>query len=498
MDPITFDEIPLDWLEPDVFMEVKPNYRTLGILPYPVKNIIVAPKLATGTLAPLQATQITQRDQGVAMFGEGSIGAAMVRKFFKANTTQPIYVMAQEDVVDDVAATGTITFTGALAASFVMRFKVAGVQIRATLSAGASVTQMATALKDAINAEATLPVTAASALGVVTVTSRHKGEVGNEIDLAVDVAAQPLPSGLGVAIVAMAGGTGNPDIEDAFDAIDNGWFTALAHPYADATNLAATAAWLRERYKATAKLDCHGHVGKRGTFGQLQTWGNLVNSPFLSLYGLKGSPTPAWEIAAAMMGLCSFHLANDPARQLRSLVVPGAQAPSTVDQFTTTENDLLLRAGVSTFRCLADGAVTVSRVATSYKTSNLGVLDRAWLDIMVPATMSRIRYDWSGYVSLLYPRSKLTDDEDTAAFVGRAEGDEDPGNAVVTPRRMKGSWAARCGLYKERVWIENVDQTVRQSVFQRDGADRNRLNARQQIQIVGNLMVLAGSLEFQV
>jgi hypothetical protein len=35
-------------------------------------------------------------------------------------------------------------------------------------------------------------------------------------------------------------------------------------------------------------------------------------------------------------------------------------------------------------------------------------------------------------------------------------------------------------------------------VFVRDQTDRNRLNSRQQIRIIGNLMVLAAALEFQV
>ena len=72
------------------------------------------------------------------------------------------------------------------------------------------------------------------------------------------------------------------------------------------------------------------------------------------------------------------------------------------------------------------------------------------------------------------------------------------GSVVVTPRRMKATWGGRCKLYGERAWIEDVQRTVKESVFQRDSTDRNRLNSRLQIRPIGNLMVLAGSLEFQV
>lgn len=498
MADFVFDEIPVDWLEPGVYLEVKPNYRTLGILPYPVRPLIVGQKLAAGTLAPGQVVEIVRPEQAIALFGNGSIGAEQVIAFRKANKTTPLFVMALPDDGDAVKATGTLTFTGALSVSTVLRFKIAGKQIRFTALATDPLTAMATKLAAAINADASLVVTAVAAAAVVTVTSRHGGEVGNDIDLRVDTNAQPLPSGLNIAVAAMTGGTGNPLLQDALDVVTQQWFTQIQHPWSDATNMAAFQEDLTARYNAMTKLDALGFVAKRGTFTELGAFGMLTNSPFLNASGLKASPTSSWVISAVLAGLAAFHLTNDPARQLRSLVLPGVDAPDPVDQFIDTEQDLLLRKGISTFNCLPDGAVTVSRLVTTYKVSNLGIADRAWLDIMVAATMSRIRYDWASYVSLMYPRSKLVEDESDAAAVGRSTSDEDSGSAVVTPRRMHGSWAARSRLYAGQAWIQNVETTIKQSQFQIASADKNRLESRQQVDIVGNLMVLAGSLEFQV
>lgn len=497
---ITFDEIPYDWVEPGVFLEVKPNYRTKGILPWPAKNLIISHKLASGTLTPGSIVEIVRPEQAIAFYGAGSIGAEQVAAFRKANRTQALFAMAVADDAGGVAAIKTIAFTGTVSVATVLRFLIAGKQVRFTAQASASISAMASALAAAINADTSLPVIASTGgtAGVVTVTCRHKGEVGNEIDLRVDTRAQPLPSGLTVAFATTVPGTGNPLIQPALDAVGNTWFTALCHPWADATNMAAVTAWATARYMAMAKRDVKVYVGKGGTFSQLGTFGDLTNSPFVTVPGMNKSPTSAWIISATLMGIGEFHLANDPARQLRSLVLPGVVAPDPIDQFTDTERDLLLRRGISSMTCLDDGSVVISRVVTTYKVSSLGIADNAWMDIMVPATTSRIRYDWSGYVSLLYPRSKLVDDEDSSSLLGRAEGDEDPGNAVVTPRRMHASWAARCTLYADRAWIENVDRTVKESRFQRNDADKNRLDSRLQIRIVGNLMVLAGSLEFQV
>lgn len=497
---ITFNEIPSDWLEKGIYIEVRPNYRTLGVLPYPTRNLIIGQKLAAGTLTPGQIVEITRPEEAIGLFGRASIGAKQVAAFRRANKTQSLFVMAMADAGGSVKATGTFTFTGAVSAAIVLRFLVNNRQIRMTAAATDTVTQLATKLAAAINADLDCEVTAASAAGVVTCTARHGGEVGNDIDLRVDVKAQTVPSGLGIAVAAMSGGSGNPVLQDSLDLLGNTWFTHVSHPWSDATNMAAFQTWLKARYTATSKLDVHGFVGKRGTYGELGTWGDLTNCPQLTCLGLKKSPSSSWELSAVAHGLAAFHLTNDPARQLGSLVLPGIAAPDEGDQFTDLENDLLLRKGISTFNHLADGTTTVSRMVTTYKTSDLGVADRAWLDIMVPATLSRIRYDWSGYAALQYPRAKLVDD-DAAALVSR-DGDDpiegDDGGVVTSPRRMHASWAARCALYEERVWIQNAKRTVSESYFEIPDDDKNRLNGRQQIDIVGNLMVLAGSLEFQV
>lgn len=502
-DPITFDQIPYDWLEPGTFMEIRPHYGRIGLLPWPARMVVIAQKLSTGTLADATLREIVDPEEGVALLGDGSIGVEQLRAVRAVNRTQPLFVIALPDADGAVKASGTFTFTGTVSKDIVLRFLVNDVQVRMTAEAGDTVSELATKLAAAINAPGNiaLPLTATSDAGVVTVICRHGGEVGNEIDLRVD-ARQPLPDGLNVAIVAMAGGSGNPDVQDAFDAIPNQWFTDITMPWSDATNMATLAAELLARYDAMSKLDAHGYVAKRGTYGEAGTFGNLTNSPHLSPFVLNKSPTPSWTVAASMMGLASFHLTNDPARQLRSLAVSTITAPDDGDQFDDTERELLLRKGVSSFTHLDDGTTVISRVITSYKVSNLAAADRAWLDIMVPKTASRIRFDWSIYVTLLYPRSKLVEDEATAAYLERPPGetsgdDQSESNAIVTPRRMHASWAGRCRLYARKVWISDVERTVRESRFEIDDADKNRMNAQQRINIVGNLMVLAGALEFE-
>lgn len=497
MEPMSFNEIPYDWLDPGTLVEVRPNYRRMGLVPFPARAVLIVQKLAAGTAIAKTLYRITRDAEGTALFGAGSIGESMVSFFKKANRTNDVYAIAMDDLAGGVKATGKFAFTGA--GSGIVPLYIEGKRVRVTVTAVMTAAQAAAAAVAAINADTSLPVTAAQG-GVgseseCVVTAKHKGETGNAIDLRVAHRIdEAVPAGLQVAVTAMAAGAGNPVLQEVLDAIANEWFTDFACPWTDAANLAALQADLGNRYKAMGKKDAHAYVGARGTFGQLGTLGGLTNSPHISPIGANKSPSSPWAWAASLAGVATFHLTNDPARQLRSLVLPGIEAPASKDRFLGdddggNEHDLLLRAGISTWDALPDGSVVLSRVVTTYKVSTLNVPDRAWLDIMVPKTATRIRWDWRSYVSLLYPRHKLADDDSPAA---------DHSDSVVTPRRMHGTWGARCKLYERQAWIEDATRTVSESRFVRSGNDRNRMESSQQIQIIGNLMVLAAALEFQV
>ncbi|MDP3408191.1 phage tail sheath subtilisin-like domain-containing protein [Bosea sp. (in: a-proteobacteria)] len=485
---INFDQIPYDWRTPGTYVEVHPNYRRRGLIPFPAKAIIITQKLASGTAIVGQKYEITRPEDATVLFGAGSVGQQMVRAWKKANKTNQVFALALADDGAGVKATKTLTFTGAGGGTIPIYVKNRRVRYKATASM--TPTQHAAAAIAAINADADMPVVATAAVGVVTLTAKHAGEVGNHID--VRTAKTPedvLPGTLAIAIADGTAGTGNPDLQDALDAIVNDWFTDFVVAWDDAANLELLQDELATRFTAMGKKDGRAFVGSRGTYGQLTTKGGLTNSPLISIIGAKRAYDAPWEWAAKAGGVAMFHLTNDPARQLRSLELPGLTAPDEVDCFDETERDLLLRAGISTWLRLDDGTVVLERVITTYKQTSLGVLDDAWLDITIPATMSRIRYDWAAYVTQVYPRHKLADDDSVAA---------NNNDAVATPRRMHGSWGARCKLYERQAWIEKASETVARSVFERDVSNRNRMNSQQPVIVIGNLMNLMSRLEFEV
>ncbi len=479
-------------MKPGAYMEVKPSYDRMGLAEYPARAVIFTQMLASGTAQPLRLYQITQPEQGTALFGAGSVGQQMVRAWKKGNRITEVWAIACEDHAEGQAATGSFAITGPATAAGPVAVYINEVRIPVAVLVGTTAAQIATSLAAAMTLMPDLPVTAQAANGTLTLTAKHKGEVGNGNDLAVGrLVGDFIPEGVGITVAPMTGGATNPDVEDALDVIAGQWFTDWVLPWDDANNFAKLSGELAARYQAMGKLDAHAHVGCRGAFSSLLTKGGLTNSPFISLCGAKNSPSPPWVWAATQAAVATFQLTNDPSRQLRGLVLPGVKAPDEQDLFEETEQNLLLKGGMSTFSRLADGTVSLDRVVTTYKRSTLNVEDRAWLDIMVPKTCSRIRYDWNAYVDLTYPRAKLADDNSRAA-------NADSSGVVVTPKKLKGSWAARCALYEIRAWIERVQETLQRARFERDGDNRTRVNARQPIVIIGNLMNLMGSLEFEV
>lgn len=79
---------------------------------------------------------------------------------------------------------------------------------------GDNVTMIASSIQDAINAVPTLPFTASSSAGVVTLTARHKGLCGNEIPVSLNYygfgGGEVLPAGVQIAVVTGTAGTGAP------------------------------------------------------------------------------------------------------------------------------------------------------------------------------------------------------------------------------------------------------------------------------------------------
>lgn len=486
---ISFDSIPFNLLTPGQFVEVSSRNAVSGLQVMPQKTLVVGQKLAAGAAPAGVPIKITSGDQAIQQFGRGSMLAAMVAGFLLANPTGEMLAYPLIDNPAGVAATKTITITGPATGAGTLSLYIGGQRVQVAVAATDTATAVATALVTAITAALDLPVTAANAAGVVTLTARHKGELGSDIDVQANYRdGEATPTGLTIAIASVVAGTGNPDAAAVFAAIGDTWFTSFVLPYTDAANLSAFEAELLSRWGPLRMIEGVAYGFKTGTYGVLSNLGAARNSPFSSIGGMKGSPTPPWTIAATYAGVVSYHGAIDPARPFQTLLLPGVLAPREIDRFTRAERNLLLADGISTFTVDAGGNVLVERPVTTYQTNAFGLPDTAYLDVNTVLTLAFLRYGVRARMASKYPRHKLADD-------GTLFG---PGQAVVTPKVLKAELISLFGDWMAAGLVEDIEQFKADLVVERDATDPNRVNALIPPNLINQFRVFAAQIQYRL
>ena len=484
---ISFNTMPASIRVPGSYIEFDNSRALRGLTEWPARVLLLGQRLAAGSVAAGTPVRVTDAGQARTFFGRGSLLAHMFEAWFRVNPLTEVWGIALDDVGAGVAASSTIVVGGTATAGGVIALLVGGRRVEVAVTASQAATAVATAIAAAINANPDLIATAAAAAGTVTVTNRHKGEFGNQLSLSHSpLPTDAVPAGLTLTVNQPAGGTQNPGIATALDAVAETWFTDFVTPWTDATNIAALEARLATNFGPTVQRDGHAWAALSGTHAALTTFGAARNSPHLSVMGLRGVATPPWEVAATLAAVAVPALAADPARPVQTLQLPGIVAPRVTDRFTFHERDLLLRDGISTFRTNDAGQVFIERVVTTYQTSPGGAEDISYLDVETLKTLAYLRYDLRSMISLRFPRHKLADDG--TAFAR--------GQNVVTPGTLRAEIIARFKQWEELGLVEGVDQFKRDIIVVRNASDPNRVDALLPPDLVNQFRVLAAQIEF--
>lgn len=496
---IGFNDIPTTIRVPFMYVEFDNTRAVSGPALMPYRLLVVGQRLATGTIPALTPVRATSHAQIQQFFGKGSMLDQMAEFHFKNNGFTETYFVGLDDDGAAQAATGNITVGGAVTAGTIF-LMIAARPVRVGVSANDSLADVATAIVAAINADATLPVTAAIDGAVseqVNLTAKHKGEAGNGIDVRHNYyAGETLPTGLTLtysnaqttglpnapweiaaatnAVAAyygnidparpfqtlplngvlaaqvnptgmrLSGGTANPTLDAIWAVVGDESYNMLAQPYTDASNLAALVLELKDRSGPLRMIECEAFTCAVGTHAELGTLGDSRNSEHL----------------------CIIH-AGGP--------------------FDGKENNLLLFDGISTHYVDAGGIVRIQRLITTYKKSPFGAEDVSYLNVNTPLTLGYLRYDFRAYMQRKYPRHKLRDDP--------------TGNRATPPNTMTPKTGRAESVARARVWegaglVENVDQFKAQVICERNLADRDRLDWLMPPDLVNQFRVGAAKIQF--
>lgn len=484
---IGFNEIPATLRVPFVFVEFNNANAVQNATVKPYRLLVIGQRLAAGTVLANQKTRVTSAAQAKTYFGAGSMLAQMVEKLIKVNNFTETICIAVDDDAAGVKATGTISFTGPAVQPGTVALYIGGRRFTVGVNAADTATVIATAVAAAINAKTDLPVTAAAALGVVTLTAKHKGAAGSGIDVRANYnVGEAFPAGVAAVIVKMNGGTANPDLAAAIAALGDTQFDVIAFPYTDAVSLASVEGELADRWGPMRQIEGVAIAATMGDLTAQGTLGDSRNSPHVSILGAYGVASTPWEVAAVTAGVIAYYGNIDPARQFKTLPLVGLLPPTDDDVLRMEERNLALYDGISTFVVDAGGVMRIERMITTYKTSAAGADDPSYLDLTTPLLLGYIRYDWRNYILRKYPRHKLAND-------GTRYG---AGQPIITPKIGKAEAVAKFRQWEDMGLVENAEQFKRDLICERNPNDPNRLDWVLPPDLINNFMVGGTQIAF--
>jgi phage tail sheath gpL-like len=499
--PISFAQIPQNIKVPLYWVEVDPSMA--GLPTINLRALLVG-TMTTGTnggdaTADI-AIPIGSQAQADQHFGSQSELARMFRAFFGNNFANEVWGLPVAEATGASAATGTIVINTPPTAAGTISLYIAGTYVPVNIMTTDTVSDIATAIEAAVNDDPTLPVTATSATGTVTLTATWKGVNGNDIQVMMNfygsVGSEVTPPGLGITLPStgfLTGGVGTPLFTNAIANLGDEPFEYVALPFTDSNSIFE---WDQEfgfsdqgRWGWQRQLFGHIFSAKRGSYSSLLTWGATNNSGVLSVMAFEvGSPSPNFEWSAAYAAKAQRALINDPARPLQALTLNDIKMAPIHQRFDFVELNSLASTGLAIQQVGSDGQPMILREQTTYQLNLWGAGDDAYELVTTLATLAKLMRNQKHEITSKFPRHKLADD-------GTKFG---PGQAIVTPGIIKAELVSQYQIDMYNGLVENLQAFKSHLIVERDPNDPNRVNVLYPPDLINQLRIFAVLNQFRL
>jgi len=436
---------------PGVFAVVdasKANTATINQRTLLLGQMLSAGAATAGTVVPVAGVGDAQ-----TAFGAGSQLAIAVERYRNLDFFGELWALPMADAGGAAASTATITITGPATATGVVPLYVDGVRIPVSVNSADTATVIAGNMVTAINNYATpggnpLSVTAANTAGVVTLTARNKGSIGNQSTINLSFmgtsAGEGQPgttnvAGVAATITAFINGTTDPVVATALANVPVKAFDFIYCPYNDATSLNAVQAFLGDtagRWNWSIELFGHCFTAKNGTFSTRTTFGTSRNNQHESAIGANGSPSPDWHWAIDFCAASAVSLRADPAIPVGGLaggVALNVVAPPLASRDSFTNRNTLLFDGMTTYIVDQAGVVHVDRAITTYQSNAAGTPDNSYLSLNVPFQLMAYIRAWRTMIQSNFNQVKLVPDGNRIP----------PGSRMVTSQTILAATTAQ-------------------------------------------------------
>jgi len=181
-------DLPGSWLIPGIYFKLNLSGSGAGLNTVSKRLLLWGYRLSSGSQPPDSPVQITQQADVNTYFGQGSD----IARLYAASISQvgggvcDVYCMGINEPSSGTAATHLITFAGPATAAGSVDVWICGYKTSVGVANGDSASTVGTNVAAAIYLLKDIPVTA-SGTSTVTLTYRHKGVIGNDLPVIVNI-----------------------------------------------------------------------------------------------------------------------------------------------------------------------------------------------------------------------------------------------------------------------------------------------------------------------
>lgn len=491
---IALNEILNNILTPGQHVEFENAANTIPAQGHRI--LVIGMKLAAGTKAENELALITNENLGELYFGAGSMLDQMVRAAKRVDPDTELQAIGLDEEGGGAAAAGSVEFGGTATAAGNVKLYIGGKLVDVPVAVGDGPTEIVANAVTLITADTSLPTSAADADPELTVTCKWKGESGNGIDIRVNYyQSDSLPPGITATVTPMSGGTTDPTLQTAIDALGDQQFHTVICGLTTTANLVILKDFLTERWGAMVQLEGMAFIAHTSLDGTTKAAAHAAalafqthNSAFLSIMEGGLSPSLPWVWAAVTGAIDAKATQIDVNRPRQTTTMPGLLPARTEVEYNRAERQLLLAAGLATHYSV-QGAAIVERLVTTYTTDNNGSPDTSLQDVIVLRALSYIRFSLRVRTAQRYGQHKLARD----SFV------PPPGSRVARPKDIRAMIIALAvSDWVSKTIVQDLDALKEGLIveLQDDDPATGRINARLPTKIIRALRVAAFQVAF--
>ncbi|MGL5799379.1 MAG: phage tail sheath subtilisin-like domain-containing protein, partial [Plesiomonas sp.] len=492
---VSFNSIPSGIRVPLFYAEMDNSAANSG--QFQQRSLLLGHGLSSSTNTKNALTLAVSSPATAALVGKGSQLADMVDAYRRVDSFGELWVIDVPEPSAGAAAAGKLSVTGTAISPGIITLYYAGIRVQVAVAGNDSATAVATAIIASINSVAALPITAAAGTPAtdVVLTAKWKGLTGNDISVLLNyrgmAASEQLPNGINIAVTAMAGGAGSPDLSAAIAAMGDEPFDFIGMPWTDSASLDALRTEMNDsvgRWSWSQQIYGHVYSAKKDTLTALTTFGRARNDQHCTITALEQTAAAtAYQVAASTAARNAVFIRIDPARPTQTGELDDLLPAPTGKTFTLTEKQTLLTSGMATTYAIS-GVMRIERAITTYQKNAYGDPDDSYLDSETLHTSAYVLRRLKSLITSKYGRHKLAND-------GTRFG---AGQAIVTPAVIKGEILGEYAAMERDGIVENFELFSQYLIVERDSANPNRLNVLFPPDYVNQLRVFAVLNQFRL